>query len=588
MAFSGIELITESSREHEMSRIKSIRSTFVVICIVSITIILVLFGIFQISARKTELTSRLDYSISATKSRLSLTLPAAIWDFDDASVKSSIQSELREPAFLGIAVLQNDDSKSLFAGLIKKDTEFIDFLPSGVQKRETQFDIETPLEKDGKTIATLIIRYTTDYIAKDLFNDILSRILQILLIDIALSLVVVFLISALVVKPIQIVGTNLHEIAQGDGDLTKDLPVKGNNEISGLSLSFNVFQYKLSSLINKTRDSFIELQQVSHELNASALQTSASLHEITANIGSIRNEISKQSSASENTSATIAKVDATILTLFERIEKQFGNIQVSSSAIEQMVANIQSVSNVVESLGSEHQDLVTATEEGKERLSQVIERVTTIMENSANLEEANILIASIASQTNLLAMNAAIEAAHAGEYGKGFSVVADEIRKLAEHAAMQSKTTSSMLQEISNSIKTADLSSKEAEKAFQTIMHHIQKTTALEQQIDAAMKEQTTGSTQILENLHAINESSVSVRESAREINQLNKLITAEIGTLYQISSEINGAIDEITLGTEEVNKAVTNISDMSTKNREISDQANRDFSVFKTRAETV
>jgi methyl-accepting chemotaxis protein len=487
-----------------------------------------------------------------------------------------------------MAVLQNDETKSLFAGFLKNNAELIDFLPSDVQKTATQFDVETPLDKDGKTLATLVIRYTTDYITKDLFDDILSRILQILLIDIALSLVVVLLISALVVKPIQVVGSNLHEISQGDGDLTKDLPVKGNNEISSLSQSFNLFQEKLSTLINKTRASFVELQQVSYELNASALQTSASLHEITANIGSIRKEILKQSEASSTTSATVAKVDATILTLFERIEKQFGNIQVSSSAIEQMVANIQSVTNVVESLGSEHRDLVAATEEGKERLARVIERVATIMHNSENLEEANVLIASIASQTNLLAMNAAIEAAHAGEYGKGFSVVADEIRKLAENSAAQSKTTSAMLKEISDSIKTADLSSKEAEKAFQSIMNHIQKTSVLERQIDAAMKEQNTGSTQILENLHAINESSVSVRDSAKEINELNKLITAEIGTLNQISNEINGAIDEITLGTEEVNNAVTNISDMSTKNRDISDLVSGDFSVFKTRAEII
>ena len=571
-----------------MSRFTSVRTTFVIICIVSITLILTFFGFFQSTSRKTELTLRLESSVSATKARMSLTLPAAIWAFDSASVKSSLQSELREPAFIGIAVLQNDGSKSLFAGMMKKETDFIDFLPSAVQKTATQFDIETPLEKDGKTIATLVLRYTTDYISKDLFNDILSRILQIVLIDIALSLVVVLLISTLVVKPIQVVSSNLHEIAQGEGNLTNELPVKGNNEIASLSRSFNRFQEKLSSLINKTRVSFTELQQVSHELNASALQTSASLHEIAANIASIRTEISKQSSASETTSATVSKIDATILTLFERIEKQFGNIQVSSSAIEEMVANIQSVSAVVGSLGSEHRELVTATEDGKERLSQVIERVTTIMENSANLEEANVLIANIASQTNLLAMNAAIEAANAGEYGKGFSVVADEIRKLAEHASMQSKTTSEMLKEISNSIKTADLSSKEAEKAFQSIMSHIQKTTILEQQIDAAMKEQTTGSTQILDNLHAINESSVSVRESAREINQLNELITTEISTLNQISYEINGAIDEITLGTEEVNKAVTNISDMSTKNRDITDQATKDFSVFKTRIEIV
>lgn len=576
-----------SSKENYMTRMTSVRTTFVLICIVAITLILFLFGLYQFGTRKAELTNRLDSALSAATTRLTLTLPPAIWAFDDVIAESSIQAELGEPALLGAAVFLNDDAKSSFAGMIKQGSEMVDFTPGSFPKGVGEFDVETPLVKDGATIATLVIRHTDFYIMKDLVADIISQIIQILLIDIALSLVIFVLISSIVVKPILTVGGNLHEIARGEGNLTVDLPIRGNNEISDLSHSFNVFQAKLSSLINKTRASFVQLQAVGYELNANSIQTSASLHEITANIASIRNEIAKQSAASLTASETIKSVNSTVLTLCDRLEAQFGNIQVSSSAIEQMVANIKSVSNVVGALGSEHEELVHAAEDGRTRLSQVNEKVTMILANSENLEEANVLIANIASQTNLLAMNAAIEAAHAGESGKGFSVVADEIRKLAENSASQSKTTSDMLKQITASIKSATVSSREAEKAFQSIMEHIGKTTILEQQIDAAMKEQTTGSTQILENIQAINESSVAVRESAKDINHLNERITTEIETLNQISYQINGSIDEITLGTEEVNKAVINISDMSTKNRDISDQANRDLSVFKTREET-
>lgn len=569
-----------------MTKTKSVRTKFVIISVLSITIILSLFGIFQYQGRKIELTQRLNASLTAATTRLTLTLPSSIWAFDTEAAKSTILSELGEEAILGAAVLLNDNTKSIFIGLIKQDAEKIDFDPATMVKGANEYDVETTLTREGVPIATLVIRHSTEFIHKELTDDIFSRIVQILVISLGLSIIVFLLISRMIIKPIAILGKNMYEIAQGEGDMTKDLPVRGNNEISGLSSSFNIFQAKLSSIINKTRASFLKLQDVGYELNSSATQTAASLHEITANISSIRKEITRQSSASQTTADTTKAVNEKVLLLCERIDTQFHSIQISSSAIEEMVANIKSVSSIVENLDAEHTELVNAAENGRQRLDQVNERVTTIMANSENLEEANVLIASIASQTNLLAMNAAIEAAHAGEYGKGFSVVADEIRKLAEHSSEQSKTTSAMLKEISNSIQTADTASKEAEKSFQSIMDHLHKTTALEQQIDLAMKEQTTGSTQILENLQSINDSSITVRESANDINQLNKRITTEIETLNQISYQVLGSIDEITLGTEEVNKAASSISDLSMSNRDIADQASRDLSVFKTRTE--
>ncbi len=449
----------------------------------------------------------------------------------------------------------------------------------------TFMSVYRPVTGSGGNVTAIIgADIEVGLIRKRVATEVSIILIPIFGLAIVLSLVMGFILRKSIVNPIVALNSVLSTIAQGEGDLSKDLPVKGKTEISQLSRSFNLFQDKLSALINRTRTSFATLQEVGLDLNASAIETASSLHEITANISSIRREVGRQAGASQTTSDTIKKVNETVRLLGDRIETQFGNIQVSSSAIEEMVANIKSVSNVVESLGSEHAELVGAAETGRQRLDQVNELVAAILVSSESLEEANVLIANIASQTNLLAMNAAIEAAHAGDFGKGFSVVADEIRKLAEHSSEQSKTTSEMLKSISDSIRTANTATKDAEMSFRNIMEHLHRSTDLERQIDAAMQEQNTGSAQILENLQAINESSLTVRASTKDITSLNSQITGEIETLNQISSQIGGSMDEISLGTEEVNKAVSDISGMTSRNRDVSEEAYRALSVFKTR----
>ena len=200
------------------------------------------------------------------------------------------------------------------------------------------------------------------------------------------------------------------------------------------------------------------------------------------------------------------------------VTEQAAAVSEASAAIEEMIANIQSVTNTLQKNADNVKDLQEASEVGHSGLSGVAADIQAITRESESLMEINSVMQNIASQTNLLSMNAAIEAAHAGEAGMGFAVVANEIRKLAESSAAQSKTISSVLKKIKGSIDTITKSTESVLRKFDAIDTGVKTVTAQENSILNAMEEQGHGSTQILQAMVRLNELTYGVKEEAHQM----------------------------------------------------------------------
>ena len=274
------------------------------------------------------------------------------------------------------------------------------------------------------------------------------------------------------------------------------------------------------------------------------------------------------------------QINRNITALDSMIDKQAAAVSQSSSAIEQMNANIISVSNILAENSKVMNALLSASNEGTAGIQNVTEIMKTLVKNSEGLQDANRMIQTIAAQTNLLAMNAAIEAAHAGQYGQGFAVVADEIRKLAENSSSQGKYITKILRDLQNEIASVTAFAGQSRNEFEKIATLVDQARSQEQTIRYAMNEQETGSTQILQATHQIQEVTAEVRDEAGKITASSSLILSGVTDLEaetaDISRSINTLMDNIE-DVESVTKKITaGISTLAERTAEIHEEALR------------
>jgi methyl-accepting chemotaxis protein len=398
----------------------------------------------------------------------------------------------------------------------------------------------------------------------------------------AVSAVVIFFIANSIVKPIVKVSLTLKDISEGEGDLTKTINVKSNDEIGNLAHYFNLTLDKIRELVVTIKNQTTALFNIGNELSSNMTQTAAAVNEITSNIQSIKTRVVNQSASVTETNSTMEQITINIDKLSGSIGEQSNSVAQSSSAIEEMLANIQSVTDTLIKNAGNVKDLASASDLGHSGLKQVSSDIQEIARESEGLLEINSVMENIASQTNLLSMNAAIEAAHAGEAGKGFAVVADEIRKLAENSGEQSKTISEVLKKIKDSIDKITKSTGEVLGRFESIDLGVKTVSDQEDNIRNAMEEQSTGSQQILEAISRLNDITQTVKGGSSEMLEGSKEVIQESKNLEMVTQEITNGMNEMAIGADEINVAVNRVNEISESNRENIDILVKEVSRFK------
>jgi len=454
-----------------------------------------------------------------------------------------------------------------FSPILNKDVYFIfePILVSGFETTPWALLLGIPAAEIMKPVHDLI------------FYAIIFAVILLLL-----AAVITLFVANSIVKPVIRVTATLKDISEGEGDLTRSIAISSKDEVGDLAKYFNKTLEKIKGLVLLIKKQAGVLSDIGADLSSNMNETAASVNEITSNIQGIKSRVINQSASVTETNATMEQVIANINKLNGHVENQTRNVSQASSAVEEMVANINSVTNTLINNAANVKALQEASEIGRTGLQDVAHDIQEISRESEGLLEINAVMENIASQTNLLSMNAAIEAAHAGEAGKGFAVVADEIRKLAESSSEQSKTIGAVLKKIAESIKKITSSTENVLTRFEAIDSGVKTVSQQEENIRNAMEEQSEGSKQILQSSSGLNDITRQVKSGSEEMLEGSREVMKESRNLEKVTQEITGGMNEMAIGAEQMNVAVHHVSEISGKNSEAIGTLLKEVSRFK------
>ncbi len=357
---------------------------------------------------------------------------------------------------------------------------------------------------------------------------------------------------------------NIDDLNTGDKDLTKRLEIYHNNEISQVKKSVNAFVNTVHETVREIGTANYNLRETFENVKGQLDATKNQMDNISLEIQTATSMLEAEDKSVMDTSELVAQISSNITTLNQMIDSQVEAITQASAGIEQMIGNIQSITISVDKMAGEFNELNAATVEGIEKNRIVNELLNSVLAQSKSLQDTNMVIANISSQTNLLSMNAMIESAHAGEAGKGFAVVAEEIRKLADTSATQSKSISENLKLIAENIRKVVESADLSKASFEVVSDKSNNTSELVYSIKKATEEQSEGSKHLLETLSTMNNISVSVQRSSKKIGDRALTVLDAIAGLKESSKNMAQNFNKIVSTTEVTQQTTKNLNQLT------------------------
>jgi len=403
----------------------------------------------------------------------------------------------------------------------------------------------------------------------------------VILVALFISVIVSLVVSSKIARPINALVDFSTLLEQRD--FSRETDLHSGDEVGVLAGRLNSVVRSIQSLVSDIKESTSAVEEVAHSLSSQSEMASSCSSDIVESAESIKNQIRILDNNISDVTDSVQSVIKAISEIDSQIESQSHVVTQSTAAVEQMVASLHSISSITAHKRDSAIKLLETSGDGGKILMETNQIIQKTSEDIGAVLQTIEIIKKISSQTNLLAMNAAIEAAHAGVQGGGFSVIAEEIRKLSDMTAENSKIISESLIQMIEKIQKAGDFSLSTINAFKVIDSEIEQVTkALEEVVDST-QEISTGSDQVVQAMNSLNESFIFLRNGSVNMKQDNSSILESCNKLKALSSDTFNHIDDIEQRSETISSVTSDFSLSSSDLKENLSKLQRNVDKFVT-----